>query len=237
MVSLVVLTLSIESPNSCILPEDSVRIFKTYGLETVSFESLGVYEDFSQLKDSLKETYIKISQSTISTDEEGSVIYFVRRRVEESQEPDRILSLGKLKTLEYRLYRKLREKVRGTSSRMINKNMKARDMRDAWKTVMKKFRSESKDLARGIGGDEPLLSEDELEFYFKVAQKAVDILGSDEEKMEYIQNNYLSFLKEILEGRLCVYIKNIEMEEVDSERLVSRLFEIQEEINYSKPEI
>lgn len=61
--------------------------------------------------DDLERVYCKTAQSTIAEEEEGSVLYMVKRHREEPKN-DEILSLSKLKTLEYRLFRKMREKLR-----------------------------------------------------------------------------------------------------------------------------
>jgi hypothetical protein len=53
-----------------------------------------------------------VSKSEIAEDEEGNVLYFVRKDPK-GEKPDLVMSLAKLKTLEYRLFRKMREKLRG----------------------------------------------------------------------------------------------------------------------------
>jgi len=56
----------------------------------------------------LSDVYAEVSQAFIEDDTEGSVLYFIHK----TKNCDRVLSLSKLKTLEYRIYRKLREKLR-----------------------------------------------------------------------------------------------------------------------------
>jgi len=58
--------------------------------------------------DILVELSKEVSENTIEEDQEGSVLYFEGKFDDKSE----ILSLCKLKTLEYRLYRKLREKLK-----------------------------------------------------------------------------------------------------------------------------
>lgn len=53
--------------------------------------------------------YKEVSEASIHSEEEGAVLYFV---ADYNEPNERILSLGKLKTLEYRVLRKLREKLR-----------------------------------------------------------------------------------------------------------------------------
>jgi hypothetical protein len=53
----------------------------------------------------MKELYKFISGKSVEEEGEGAVVYFVLNK-------RNVLSLGKLKTLEYRLFRKLREKLK-----------------------------------------------------------------------------------------------------------------------------
>jgi hypothetical protein len=57
----------------------------------------------------MESTFKEVAKSPISQDEEGNVLYFVKKG---SDNKDQVLSLAKLKTLEYRLFRKMREKLR-----------------------------------------------------------------------------------------------------------------------------
>lgn len=61
-----------------------------------------------------------VSKSEIAKEEEGNVLYIVSKG--ENGASDKVLSLAKLKTLEYRLFRKMREKLR-------NFHMKPREER------------------------------------------------------------------------------------------------------------
>lgn len=83
-------------------------MFLRFELDSVRQESLGVFQDYNKLCDTLEQTFKQVSRSPISTDEEGNVLYF-QKVAKQGQE---VLSLAKLKTLEYRLFRKMREKLR-----------------------------------------------------------------------------------------------------------------------------
>ena len=61
--------------------------------------------------DTLCHYFQEVAKSEIAKDEEGNVLYFVKRDPKK-KEPSKVLSLCKLKTLEYRLFRKMREKLR-----------------------------------------------------------------------------------------------------------------------------
>lgn len=73
----------------------------------VNIESLGLYCTYNDLCDCLYTTFKDIAKSKIKEDEEGSVLYLIKRDPI-NPDDDKVLSLCKLKTLEYRLFRKMR---------------------------------------------------------------------------------------------------------------------------------
>lgn len=78
----------------------------------VHIDSLGVFDNFNALCDNLEVTFKNVAKSSIAQDEEGNVIYFIKKDLKSQKEE--VLCLAKLKTLEYRLFRKMREKLRGS---------------------------------------------------------------------------------------------------------------------------
>ncbi|CDW83272.1 UNKNOWN [Stylonychia lemnae] len=80
-----------------------------YGFRRVQFMNEGTYQDYDSLCDRLLVIYKELYESSIRDQGEGAVIYFVQNY---EQNSERVISLGKLKTLEYRIFRKLREKLR-----------------------------------------------------------------------------------------------------------------------------
>lgn len=90
----------------------AVALMQKYGLDIVQVESLGTYNTFAALCDGLTKAFREVAKGKIVEEEEGSVIYLTQRHSSNSAE-DRVLSLSKLKTIEYRIFRKMREKLRG----------------------------------------------------------------------------------------------------------------------------
>lgn len=66
--------------------------------------------------DALCRVFKDVAKSEIAEEEEGNVLYFIKRpnpdAASETQIKSEVMSLCKLKTLEYRLFRKMREKLR-----------------------------------------------------------------------------------------------------------------------------
>lgn len=90
-------------------------------------------------KNSLMELFNKVSDSSIADESEGAVLYFIQK------DTQRVLSLSKLKTLEYRVWRKLREKLKNAISHGSDKHKK-----------ISQFVSESKELAKGHSLPQPM---------------------------------------------------------------------------------
>lgn len=95
-----------------------MQIFKKFSLNTVKFDHFKT-QDFEEFSSILHKIYMQVGHSSVEEQGEGSVLYFV------SQTPDQnfqTLSLCKLKTIEYRLYRKLREKIKNFLAKKGNQN-------------------------------------------------------------------------------------------------------------------
>lgn len=127
----------VNSQYSCIPPFETFRILEKHKLPIVrNYQNSlhGKYTDYKDFGQSLFTLFNTVATSSIFEDEEGSVVYFVLEKPREFCEfvSDRYLqdnvpipanwkekevwfnvaSLGKLKTLEYRILRKLREKLK-----------------------------------------------------------------------------------------------------------------------------
>lgn len=96
------------SPEVCIPTDIALTLFTKYGLDKVSVQSLGLFNNYDSLCNGLYNIFRDVAKSKIIEEEEGSVLYFIKRGIEK----DEVLSMCKLKTVEYRLFRKMREKLR-----------------------------------------------------------------------------------------------------------------------------
>ena len=99
------------SADDCWPCDQAWKLFSKYGLDKVHALSLGLFDDYDTMCNTLCTVFKDVSKSEIAKDEEGNVLYFIKRSKEGSSK-DQVLSLTKLKTLEYRLFRKMREKLR-----------------------------------------------------------------------------------------------------------------------------
>ena len=106
------------SMKDCIPCDQAWTLFDKWGLDKVAIQTLGSFDDYGNLCDSLCRVFKDVAKSEIAQEEEGNVLYFIKRPKQQGAAAatqngeGEVLSLCKLKTLEYRLFRKMREKLR-----------------------------------------------------------------------------------------------------------------------------
>jgi len=99
-----------ESKINCLDPIFSQKLFMKYGLECVEIESKGIFNNLENIFTKCSQIINEIAIESIYNEEEGIVLYFVTRA--NSTLASITLSLCKIKTLEYRIYRKIRENIK-----------------------------------------------------------------------------------------------------------------------------
>jgi len=133
-----------KSEETCILPEEAAALFKKYNLICVKTQSRGLASNIDDLKKIILDIYIEVGSASIGVSEEGSVVYLVGRGGHE-----RVLSLGKTKTMEYWIYWKLREKLKLWNLKqhkdLIEEGKEDQVYEYVW-TAMVKFKEEIKDF-------------------------------------------------------------------------------------------
>lgn len=107
------------SLNPCILPDLAYLFFKKHNLPTVAMKDLGEFEKFNDFQERVKTLYGSVSQSPIEEEAEGVVLYFSSK--------DNVLSLCKIKTLEYLIFRGLREQLKQLQTKDNFKDSKRRE--------------------------------------------------------------------------------------------------------------
>ncbi|CAD8075568.1 unnamed protein product [Paramecium sonneborni] len=93
------------STQTCLSPQVSQQIFQNLNLKTVKFREI-IANGIQDFKMKLLQLQNEISKQNLQEMGEGSVLYFC------NSENDECLSLAKLKTIEYRIIRKIREKMK-----------------------------------------------------------------------------------------------------------------------------
>ena len=93
----------------CVNLEISYSIFKKYGLSFCPYTKIGPFNDINSFQKAIREVYLYVLKSPVETEGEGSVLYI---SAIDSNDKEKIVSVCKLKTLEYRIFRKIREKLK-----------------------------------------------------------------------------------------------------------------------------
>ena len=92
--------------NICLPIEETFDIFEKFKLDYVNHSYVGTYKNKNELFEGIQKVYKSIAEKSILYEEEGDVLYFV------NEIDKKVISLCKVKTLEYKIYRKLREKIK-----------------------------------------------------------------------------------------------------------------------------
>ncbi len=193
------------SGTNCGDPAATLALFAKYGLDAVSYESKGICKSIDEMRKILLRVYIETAKASLYNEEEGVVMYIVKRG---GSGKDCTLSLCKVKTLEYRLYRRLREMLRNQGAKsMRNWEMSAKNV--APETVMTAYKKGCNELLKGILGKAMYIAKDPdhqnpqkylpmpLEYYEavgKVAAFRVAALKTDEER-KGVGEKYVDFCR------------------------------------------
>jgi len=191
-------------------PIYSRMIIEKFGLTGVQINSLGIYENIKDLRKKLISHYIEMSQGTIYCEEEGAVLYFVQK----SKIPnnDFTLCLCKCKTLEYNIYRImreiLREYCRGTHRKdAYFKGSKKKNPHKDIEASPEKFNKDVVDMVKGwfkgIVPDIDLKKAEKylpkpLEYYQKMIEKTfvyINKMANKEGFYETTKNKFAEFIE------------------------------------------
>jgi len=161
---------------SCLPIKTFQDLTQKYNLPFVRMTPRKECSNIRDFVDILAELSKEVSENTIEEDQEGSVLYFEGKFDDKVE----ILSLCKLKTLEYRLYRKLREKLKY----MIKNGTPTYEL-------MKKYTNEVEELCKVYKPPKP------LEHYYEIAKIAFTFVSENSNiaKNLGLTNRYLTFLK------------------------------------------
>ena len=163
------------------------KLFDKWNLDKVAITTLGQYDDYEKLCDNLCRVFKDVAKSEIAQEEEGNVLYFIKRDKQDPEQSE-VLSLCKLKTLEYRLFRKMREKLRNFYARQDGDRSDER-----MKGVTQKFTQEAKELS-----NEHELPRS-LKYYIELFKTAFVFLKQDKYHVDLLNEQYVTFSEKLIE--------------------------------------
>ena len=212
------------SSQDCIPCDKAWELFDKWGLDKVAIQTLGIYDNYDEFCDNLCRVFKDVAKSEIAQEEEGNVLYFVKRSGEKENETSEVLSLCKLKTLEYRLFRKMREKLRNFYQRTAEERNKERI--DA---ITKRFISEAKELSEEH--DLPR----SLKYYIALFKTAFKFLDQDPYHVDLLNEEYVTFSEKLL-----IYFTKEHGNETfagNANFFFSPILDIQQDIKYGSGQI
>ena len=163
----------------CLPFHESESIFKRYGLKSVKIhKKRAKIQKIEILEKTVDNLAHQVARSSVEEMGEGSVVYFEGYNASESPKT-RILSICKLKTLDYRYWRKLREKLKNYLLGKLSR-----------KKLLDRFKSECLDLARQ-GGFKMCY---DLNYYIDISEKATEVIEDCFITGEHLRTVYLDFL-------------------------------------------
>ena len=91
--------------NSAYCEVNSFNILKRHPIDVTPNIVCGIYETYDELCSSLSEIHKQVANSSLCASEEGAVLTFIRRQPEGSSQADSVISMCKVKSVEYQALR------------------------------------------------------------------------------------------------------------------------------------
>ena len=105
----------------CETMEYTKKLFNKYGLKLVNVTYVGMVNNLQDFYHELENTYLLVLRASVDEEGEGNVVYI--SSCDKDGHHEEVISLAKLKTFEYRVLRKLREKLK-TFFKNVGKSIK-----------------------------------------------------------------------------------------------------------------
>lgn len=200
------------STEPCLPFSKGSKIITNFGLPCVKMDPYPEVTSMEELGKIIEKLSKKVAKAPVEEMGEGSVLYIESRDIKSGER--RVQGIGKLKTLDYRFWRKLREKLKNYLTDRYNKEK-----------LLNKFKGECEDLQSQGGYDTCY----DIQYYLDVAAKAVDIIKMSHVTGEHLRTVYLDFLdlarKCLKEDRdpikeECDYFKYLSLEMVEGSEII-----------------
>ena len=178
----------------CLPLSKSFDLFKKYNLTYTEIQPSEKYDSLTDLVSYINTQFDVIFDKSLQESGEGNVVYFSC----EINGIESIQNLGKLKTFEYRFFRKIREKCKGVPAPPNKEKIEFEEMK---KLNQKKKKKEKKKKKSEENKDE----DEELKEKFrinKIVENEIKIINEEREKklkslIKRIKNESLELLKEV----------------------------------------
>ena len=179
---------------NCMPLSKSFDLFKKYNLTYTEIQPSEKYDSLTDLFSFINTQYDVIFDKSLQESGEGNVVYFSC----EVNGIESIQNLGKLKTFEYRFFRKIREKCKGVPAPPNKEKIEFEEMK---KLNQKKKKKEKKKKKSEENKDEDEELKEKLRIN-KNVENEIKIINQEREKklkslIKRIKNESLELLKEV----------------------------------------
>lgn len=97
--------------DTCMLPEIYISFFEKYEFNYTPMTHTGYYQSQDELKSAVLKLSHQVALGKLCEFEEGAIMMLVSRNPSDPDN-DRVVSCSKLKTIEYKIFKKIKEKLR-----------------------------------------------------------------------------------------------------------------------------
>ena len=178
---------------NCMPLSKSFDLFKKYNLTYTEIQPSEKYDSLTDLFSFINTQYDVIFDKSLRESGEGNVVYFSC----EINGIESIQNLGKLKTFEYRFFRKIREKCKGVPAPPNREKIEFE--------VMKKYNQKKKKKEKKKKNEDNKDENEELKEKFrinKIVENEIKIINQEREKklnnlIKRIRNESLELLKDV----------------------------------------
>jgi hypothetical protein len=136
------------------VPEKAIRFFEKYNLDYIPVNHEGFYSTKEELKTSMLKLFQKITSGSLREFEEGSIVMLILR---DSQNPvlDKVLSCSKIKTIEYKIFKKLKEKLKRFWDQYEDCSFFNKKMEKEYKNKYDRFKTEVNEIFKSNSQPSP----------------------------------------------------------------------------------
>ena len=161
----------------CYPPENAINFFEQHGLAYGSYNNRTGIKSIEEFLDLLEGLVYHIEESNLKESEEGALIFIVLQK----KSHQKVLLYSTIKTLEFRLYKKLKDRLNEHITKRIHpKDQYNKFVDDIYQIVR------DADLHHSIN------------YYLNVADSAFKFCYDYPEHVKFLQQNFVSFLSLII---------------------------------------
>lgn len=128
-------------------PEICADFCNQYNITSIPINHVGFYHTRQELKCAMLDLYHKITSGVLSDFEEGSIMILILRSPN-NPSLDRVLSCSKIKTVCYKIFKKLKDKLKHFWAQYESCTFFSNKMQKEYKTKLDRFKIEVNEILK-----------------------------------------------------------------------------------------